>query len=372
VKLFDEKPRDHMAPRDNSEHPFKYTDRSGRPEAARVREFVEAAFSFYPVDRQAELAARLRSDHYRSGSFELILHELLRLRGLPTEIEAPKAGTTKRPDFFVGTGDDSFYMEAILATEESAERVAELKRFGLLVDIVNRMQTDTFFVGFDVAAYGPGQPNAKAIKALVTNNLKLIDPDDEGSRDARWPWEDGKGWRIVFRPMAKKAEARGRRGRRAVGMTTDGLRAVNPEKAIRDAVGEKATRYGPMDRPYVIAVNVSPWPLDEIACIEALFGTFDSIESVPGGRDRFVRKPDGVLRRDQNTRVSAVAFFEDVEPWTAANRKAVVVHNRFAERPLPFGRLGIPDARHNGDALIRVGGKSVGELLCLPPEWPRA
>jgi hypothetical protein len=372
LKLFDDKLRDHMAPKENLEHPFGYTARSGRPETARVREFVERAFSFYRADRQAELAARLRSDNYRSASFELILHELFRLQGLPLEIEAPKAGTTKRPDFLVGGGGaDSFFLEAILATEESPERVAARKRFGALVDVVNRMQTDNFFVGIDdVEASGPGQPSAKDLKAFLTSRLEVLNPDDKHSREVHWPWEDGKGWRIVFRPIAKKAEARGRSGRRAVGIVMDGLRAMSTDEAIRDAVGKKATKYGAMDRPYVIAVNVLAWPLDEIDCIEALFGTFDSVESVPGRGDRFVRKPNGVLRPDQNTRVSAIAFFEDVEPWTAAKRDAVVVHNRFAERPLPFGRLGIPDAWHAGDELRREGGKPLGELLGLPPNWP--
>jgi hypothetical protein len=107
----------------------------------------------------------LRSEGCRSGSFELILHELLRRRDLPLEIEALKADTTKRPDFLVGTGAESFYMEAILATEESPERVAERKRFGILADVVNRMQSDNFFVGFEVEAWGTAQPSAKASPA---------------------------------------------------------------------------------------------------------------------------------------------------------------------------------------------------------------
>jgi hypothetical protein len=376
VKLFDDKPRDHLAPKENGEHPFDYSDRSGRPEAAKVREFLEKAFSYYPPDRQAELVARLRSEGYRSGSFELILHELLRRRDLPLQIEAPKTGTAKRPDFLVGTGADSFYLEAILATEESPEHVAERKRFGVLVDVVNRMQSDNFFVGFEVESWGAGQPSAKAITSYLTFKLGGLDADDdsvwnspEGFESPVWVWED-QGWRIVFRPMPKKVEARGRPGRRAVGMILDGLRAMSTDEAIRDAVAKKATKYGPMDRPYVVAVNVLTWPLDEIDCIEALFGTFDSVESVPGRSDRFLRKPNGVLRPDKNTRVSAVAFFEDVEPWTAAKRDAVVVHNRFAERPLPFGRLGIPDARQAGDELQREGGKPLGELLGLPLDWP--
>jgi hypothetical protein len=32
VKLFDDKPRDHMAPKENGQHPFEYADRSARPE----------------------------------------------------------------------------------------------------------------------------------------------------------------------------------------------------------------------------------------------------------------------------------------------------------------------------------------------------
>jgi hypothetical protein len=377
VKLFDDKPRDSLAPKENGQHPFEYADRSARPEAAGVREFVERAFSYYPAERQAELAARLRSEGYRSGSFELILHELLRRRDLPLEIEAQKADTTKRPDFLVGTGAESFYMEAILATEESPSRVAERKRCGVLVDVVNRMQSDNFFVGFEVEASGTAQPSAKAITSYLTFKLAGLDADDdsiwnglEGFESPAWVWED-QGWRIVFRPMPKKVEARGRPGRRAVGMIIDGLRAMSTDEAIRDAVGKKATKYGPMDRPYVVAVNVLTWPLDEIDCIEALYGTVDSFDSTPGGGTRVVRRPNGILGPTWNTRVSAIAFFEDVEPWTASKRDAVIVHNKFAERPLPFGRLGIPDARHvGGDKLEREGGKSLGELLGLPLDWP--
>jgi len=376
MKLFDEKQRDHMAPIENTEHPFTYLDRSSRPEAANVREFVERAFSYYPAERQAELGARLRSEeHYRSGSFELVLHELLRARELSVEIESPKTGTAKRPDFLVGSGAESFYLEAILATEGSA-RTAEAKRLGQLLDVVSRMQSDSFYIGFDVEATGPGQPSAKSIIEYLTYKTGSLDADDEsiwigpdGFTSPAWVWED-QGWRIVFSPMPKKVSARGQRGRRAVGMVTEGLRAMNTDEAIRGAVRKKATRYGEMDRPYVVAVNVLTWPIDEIDCIEALFGSFDGTEYVPDGGERFLRKPDGVLRPGMNTRVSAVAFFEDVEPWTAAKRDAFVIHNRFAERPLPFGTLGIPDARAHGDTLERQGGKTLGELLGLPPRWP--
>jgi hypothetical protein len=151
----------------------------------------------------------------------------LRLRGLPREIEAPKAGTAKRPDYLVGPNSDSFYLEAVLATEESPEGVAEGKRLGELVDIVNRMQSDNFFIGFQVEAWGPGQPTAKSIVEYLTIKLAGLDPDDasiwagpEGYQAPAWVWED-KGWRIVFHPMPKKGEPRGRAGRRAVGMISE-------------------------------------------------------------------------------------------------------------------------------------------------------
>jgi hypothetical protein len=377
MRLFDDKPRNHVAPKGNGEHPFTYTDRSSRLAAANVRDFLERAFSHYPAERQAELVARLRSDGYRAGSFELILHELLRLRGIPFEVEAPKDGTAKRPDYLVGPDGHSFYLEAVLATDESPERVAEHKRLGDLVDIVNRTPSDNFFVGFQIETWGPGQPSAKSITEYLTIKLRALDPDDDsiwigpqGPQSPEWVWEH-QGWRIVFRPMPKKESARGASGRRVVGMISEGLRAMSTAEAIRGAIGRKATRYGAMDRPYVIAVNVLRWPLDDIDCIEALYGTVEAVEHSGDGVMHMVRKRDGVLGPEQNTRVSAVAFFEDVDPWNAGTRKAVIVHNRFAKRPLPFGTLGLPDARYlGGDVLKRDGGKSLGELVRLPTDWP--
>jgi hypothetical protein len=378
VKLFDDKPREHLAPSENSEHPFEYTNRSARPEAAKVREFLERAFSHCPADRQEQLVARMRSDEHLSCSFELILLELLRLRGLRFTVEAPKAGTAKRPDFLVESSSGSFYLEAIVADEQTPERVAERKRLGQLVDLVNRMQSDNFFVGFEVEVVGPGQPSAKAIKDYLSTKLEHLDPDDESIwigddgrvRSPEWVWEDA-GWRIVFLPTPKKVEARGRSGRRPVGSIYDGARPVYPDDAIRRAVRAKATRYGEMDRPYVVAVNVLAWPLDDIDIVDGLFGTLVLVD-VPGRGLVRVRERDGALQPDRNTRVSAVALFDEIDPWSAAKRKAVLVHNPFAKRPLPPGVLGIADGRYvvGREDLAREGGAPLAELLGLPPDWP--
>jgi hypothetical protein len=372
VKLFEDKPRDHMAPKANGEHPLAYADRSGTPEAARVREFLERAFSYYPADRQAELVARLQSEGYRSGSFELMLHELLRLRGFAREVEAAKAATTKRPDFLVGNGADSFYVEAVIASEETAERVAERKRFGLLVDQINgALQSDNFFVNAEVESWGRAQPSAKSIRGFLANNLKGLAPDDVGISNTEWEWEDDGGWRITWSPMPKRVGARGRTGVRSVGIISERMLPIDPAKAIRGAVKEKASRYGTMDRPYIIAVNLVGGGLQDLDCIDALFGTFASVE-VPGGGLRHIHERDGALRPDKNTRVSAIVFFDNAGFWNIAKTDAFVLHNPYAARPFPLGRLGIPDARHvGGDVLERQGGKTpIGELFGLPVGWP--
>jgi len=382
VKLFGPKIRDLTRYPLNGEHDFEYLDKSARPEAARVRDFLERAFSFWPAERQAEMAARMPTKNYRSASFELVLHELLRPRAKTVHVEPPKEGTPNRPDFLAEMDWGSFYLEAIDANEETPERIAERKRVGELVDLVNQMPSDNFFVGFEIEAAGPGQPSAASIKGYLSTKLKGLDPDDdsiwigdEGYQAPEWVWEDA-GWRIVFRPMPKKAEARGAPGRRPVGTLSERLHLVDGVGAIRGAVKTKATRYGPMDRPYVIAVNLNSFSVDEVDYVDALFGSLVIIdrETEAGFKSYPVRENDGSFgwaKKPRYTRVSAVAIFNDVDPWNVAQRRGVLVHNPWGTHPLPTGQLGIDEAQYVGGALQRQPGVPLWSLLELPADWPR-
>ena len=58
---------------------------------------------------------------------------------------------------------------------------------------------------------------------------------------------------------------------------------VQPRLPIRDAVIGKATRYGDLDLPYVVAVNAMSDHAEEEDAVEALFGSLATIVRRTGG-----------------------------------------------------------------------------------------
>jgi hypothetical protein len=56
-------------------------------------------------------------------------------------------------------------------------------------------------------------------------------------------------------------------------MQMTGFELTKTKDAIRDAIGKKATRYGSLDRSYIIAVNVLSPFVDQEDILDALFGS---------------------------------------------------------------------------------------------------
>jgi hypothetical protein len=68
--------------------------------------------------------------------------------------------------------------------------------------------------------------------------------------------------RLKFNAIPKKAEARGR-GQRPVRLQAEGMASVmHIDQMIEGAIRKKATRYGQLGLPYLIAINVLEFPVD--------------------------------------------------------------------------------------------------------------
>jgi hypothetical protein len=108
--------------------------------------------------------------------------------------------------------------------------------------------------------------------------------------------------------------------------------SVQPLQPIRNAILDKATRYGQLDAPHVVAVNAMSDYADADDAINAVFGTPAVFirRTADGYRDRPGRERDGVWLEaggPTNTRVSAVFSTERLNPWSLAQRRAQVILN---------------------------------------------
>ena len=315
----------------------------------RVRDLVEAWLDHVPSEgnTRAELAVRLRSSDNRAflaAFWELYLHEsFFRLR-CAIEGHPPIPGSSRSPDWLVEPQSGrSFFLEATAAAPRDAD---DDPRTNELLDAINRPRVTDFRLGVEVLRRSVATPSAKRILKVLNPWLESLDPDDvwtdyERGGFSRLPikhCQDG-GWELTFRAIPRRRPTTS--PIRPLGLVGPGpVRVVDPVGPVLRALKEKATRYGELDRPYVIALSCVGTTVDSLGIQDALFGgprmtlhlDRDELEEGPRTGGFWIDRG-----RPRNTRVSAVVVVHRLLPWTVATAQPYVFHNPWATRPFEGG-----------------------------------
>lgn len=385
--LFPPNERHDGATKRATETDFAFLDRCSWPAAERVRKFIDDCLAQYPEAERPELMARIRSGDdraFRSATFELFLHEYLRRKDhtLIAHPELPGC-TTTRPDFLVTCSDgSSFYLEAVSA----ADRDGRSQAGEALIDTTLQHLTDashaSFFVEVASTGYPDTQPSGRRLAADVVAWLNTLNPDEaialmeQGEFDQlpsmEWKHEE---WTLTITALPCRPDARGRQ-RRLIGAQNLGARWIDGWTPIRDALMTKARRYGDIDLPLVVAVNVRSHGLDQIDEMQALFGQeqfvfnrndLDVEPRMERARNGAWIGPTGPRSR----RCCGAWLFHDVTPYTVSRRKHTLYVNPWASLQVPDTFvLSEPRAVVLDNRIQRSEGDSMGITLGLPEDWP--
>lgn len=379
ITAFDEIPREGQEPASHLIGQFDYLNASGRPEAAAVRELVDAWLSDYPAAHRPDLIRRLRSRDdvsHRSALFELLLHALLLQQGFTIVDIEPQLANGKAPDFLVKTPDGRrFYLEATLASGMDNVEAGADRRMREALQAIDDVQSPDFFLHLHTRGT-PNQPIATArLRRAVQRFVNGLDYDQavvraEAGQQPAPVWQHVEhAAHFMIQPVPKNVR---RADGRAIGgrMLPGGV--VRPEVAIKSAVEGKAGRYGDIDLPLVIAVNA----LEEFVrvgdAIDALFGTTGVIVSEDGAA-RGMRYPDGAWHGAGGpiyTRSSAVLFVGRLSAWSVAQRSMSLILNPWARTPIANLPLGIEVREVVDGHLATRPGRSLREIFGLPEGWP--
>jgi hypothetical protein len=390
MRLFDQIERTDLEPAKYGDSMFAYINRTARDGFDQVRHELESWFTHYPKQEQRELRARFRSDidtqHY-SAFFELILYETLLLLGCNTIVHPTIPGTEKRPDFLVEPiSGEPFYLEAAIATTESANEAAARSRMNTVYDVINRkVDTSNFFLWLGVEGIPESQPPASKIAAFLNKHLASLDPDEVmtlyeiGGMDAMPSWLfEYDGWVIEFQPIPKKLEARNKKTARPIGALSTGFQTIDLSSPIRYAISKKASKYGELALPFVVAVNVLEH-IDEIDIMDALFGREQfiidttQISSSKPANPEMSRIPDGLWTSysgPRNTRVSAVLLAIQLFPFSILQANVRLYHNPWASKPYSSVLRRLSQAVPEDNRIKKVDGDSLASILSLPVSWP--
>lgn len=370
-----------------SEDHFSYYNRSARPPIVRIRATLQSWFDHYPNQHQTELYQRFRSD-FDAAFYELFLHELLRCLGYTVQVHPIlDLKAARQPDFLATSSTGSrFVLEATLARDESEDKAARRKVEEVLLDSINALHSENFMLDVKVYLVTTQAPSGRAIREFLARELAALDPDDIARRYA----SEG-GWEalpklvyatdnvhLVFRPIPVRAEKRGKVERPIGGLGPGEPVKINPMLALRRAVRRKASGYGKLGIPYVVAVNaLAEYGPHSTDLIEALFGTVDlhffRNPSGVGSSSRWVRSPNGAWfgpTGPHNTRVSAVLYSLPAIPWNLGSVPSLLIRNPWARYPDTSELGSLPKAQIDDSGLVWLEGTSTGQILGLPEGWP--
>jgi hypothetical protein len=364
---------------------FTYLNQSAREDVSRIREVLEVFFQAYSSAHRAEFRKRFRSTddlQHRSAFFELFLHELfLRLNCTVDVHPEPASSGGRRPDFLVECpSGKAFFLEAVVASNETKEESKARARISTVYDAINRIESPDFFFGLDVEGALATPPPIRLIKQLIRDKLTSVDFEEikeiyraKGLKGLpRWPYEHA-GWRIIFYPIPK-SKARGKINVRSIGLIYTGVHWIDSTTAVREAIVRKAKRYGSLELPYVIAVNCLGEHVERIDIMEALFGTEQFVIGGDLSEPEFMRKPDGAWRDRSGpryTRVSAVLITSPVLPWSITSAPICLYHNPWAQRPYSCELTRLPQAIPLKGSMEWRDGESLVSIFGLPLTWPR-
>lgn len=357
-----------------------YLNESGRQAAQDVRDVVEDMFQRYPAAHADEMRRRLRSRDdtlHQSAFFELALHDLLLRQGFTIEEVEPVLANGRAPDFLVASPQgDRFYLEATLASGQPAATAGAERRMREALQAIDEVQSPDFFLSL----HPRGTPNRPVATARLrrdvqrfVNGLNYAAVVADLADGRPWPTFQREEHGAVFRIEAVPKNRPGARNARAIGVRMMPAMQVQPQEAIKSAVLGKAGRYGNPDLPFVIAVN----SLEEFAraddAEDALLGS-QAVVINAGGQDRRVRNPDGVWHQPNgpaHRRVSAVLSTERLTAWSLGQRRARLIFNPWARRPLADIPLGIDTVKIVDNRFQRETGQSLREVFGLSEDWPQ-
>lgn len=307
---------------------------------ARVR--MERWFSRLPHEAKAQVRQRMRKGRdvdFDSCFFELLLHEYLLRSGWKVELHPNLPAKSRTPDFLaVSPAGGRLIVEATLVTDKSDDDRRTEGMQGQVLDVLNSIPNVSVSLAIlDLEVKTDQVPSLSRLKAFVTERIAEAESNTEALEELVWIYET-KRLRVQMSPIRHSGKAE----ISTVGMGPTKCRFGGPESAILSTLRKKATRYGPFEGPYVIAINViSEWAADLECVTRALFGAGDldlasgnSFGALPSNL------PDSLWMSgcSEHRTISGVLATR-VFPHSVCRAPIRVYHNPLARHPLPVSGL---------------------------------
>lgn len=318
TKVFDDIDRTDINYKRHDESAYDFYNRSALPFTEMVRSRIEKYANLLSEAEQKDLIANLKNN-WEATYFELFLAKRFHDMGYQIATHPELAHTSKRPDFLLTGNGPEVYAEARVATDMTDD---ERKKQQIIDEVIAGINThvkskEVFLSIWQVKVLSKQNKSLKSLyteldEYIKVNKEEVSNPSPLIRANKRFKYDNGS-IRVICSLVSKTVHTDDDPNDRVIGMQTQPGEIVNPTAALMRSIKSKASRYGKLDKPYVVCIQIgSVYGASDGELDDLLFGR--GITHLNTGKSW--REHDGMFGSATNpkmTRVSGVLFAETHE-----------------------------------------------------------
>lgn len=376
TELFENIERTFNGPSEFNENPYHYYNRSSRNSIDIIRKELNIWFRNYPENEKVELKNRFIKNFY-SSFYELFLYQLFISLGFKVTIHPELSNTTKRPDFLISKDDTEIYVEAKILKDKSNKQESLERKENELLDNLNKIKNSYFILSLREYIFkNEKQPSTKPIIKYIEEELKKLDPDKTSKEIEFYGYEscpiiyyEDEDIKIEVNAIPLSANSRGKE------MRPIGVYPFEPNnggaKSIKDAINSKAIRYGKLEKPFIVCVNILNSISYETLDIEnAIWGSL--LYSWSENRnEKYFREYDSIFLVKNGPRLKNLSgvLLTKVFPHNIPSSEYWLFKHPFSDNVLDFNKIGLTYSFIENKHIKQCLGQDFDEILLLNKDW---
>ena len=326
MNLFDEcKPEDkHERFGNYIENRYDYYVQSTKEKIINRKNVLEEWFQLHPIEEQQEIKSRIKkNEHFDSVVFEMFLFQKHNKELWDINIHPTLPHSSDRPDFSLRKNGVEMYLEAQVCYAQSETERSNLNKEKHLKDQINKFRKGKYSIGLTkIKIKTKESPSAKEFKQEIYN---ICESNIVVKKKLSFTNESIEIEYFFIRHSSEPT--------RFITSEFNELVWGSNIEPIRRNLIKKSKKYGDLNKPFIIAMEIKDFLIDKDDLENAIYGDEKyMVQTSPPYVSRTIRDDNGFFNHSQlgfKEKVSAVIFYFDI--W---NDLPLVCHNPNALYPI--------------------------------------
>lgn len=307
-----------------SESLFEFIQRCDHPDYIKIKDFYNEWINKVPNTERKDIEGRIRSREdsgFRSATFELIVFRCLKSKGYDVSFHPEISNSKKRPDFLVEDKEAgvSFFVEVVCAEEPKGGFKGARKNLMEIELALKKIDTKGNAIYIEYGGRIESQVCRNYVVKLINGWINSGCKGDFNFNECGLTIKANKSKYFTNTKQPYVTEKSN----------------LSPEH-IRKKIKQKGNRYGQLEKPFILAVDIGRRSIDEWLIDEVLYGDI----VLKSGTGKPITVPDGVFLskkgRSQYNRISALWLFYNLSSFDPCKINDAFYKNAEASHEVPL------------------------------------